>query len=79
MSYGDAALLFLTDYLYPFCPAVPELQQPIMFPWDIFCEHNPGLLDVERRFLAERHYELSEHQCSWACMKYRQEVAWLWD
>ena len=71
--YRQAAEIFLREYLYPANPIIPELEKRAVFPWDTFCAANPGLSDVALRFAREQNYELSEYQCSWACMVYRWE------
>ena len=79
--YSEMAVDFLCNWLYPFCPAIPDYTRESRpsSPCDDFCNLNPGLLQTFAKFLSLRDYELSEHQCSWACLKYRAEVRSWWD
>lgn len=81
--YEWAMIEFLCNWLYPFCPAIPDYPPPGYpgrphFPWDDFCRLNPGLRQTAANFAQVNNYELSEGQCSWACMKYRSQVRSWW-
>lgn len=83
MTYAEAAAEFFTNWVFPFSPEIPDYPPPGFpgrpaFPWDDFCDLNPGLLQTLANFEQVHGYELSEYQCSWACMVYRAEVRSWW-
>lgn len=71
MTYDCAAQEFLLQ-ISGRNLVIPDIPGRVAFPWDLFCQANPGLEREAKWFCDNRGYELSEYQCSWAVMEYRR-------